>query len=233
VSTAAIHLGATPILDYESPRVRDYAAKLHRTGATPRELVQAVHTHLMTAMRAVYSIDDARPVSETIRRNDGSCAQRMAVVEAIARAWGVPTRVRALWLDKSFWFHRLPLLKRVLPDRTLMPWPQFHLEGRWVDFDELYGPITEMAARSRARHAFTNKGQSLYDAVSNTAVDFFGKLKGTPHETFDLSRYLAADGGTYDTRDEVMEKLEPRRSRLGIFIFNRLYGGRAIRRQPE
>jgi hypothetical protein len=224
---------ATRILDYQHPDVQALAARLRSGNATPRQLVQAAHTFLMTGMRAVYSIDDSRPVSETVRRNDGSCAQRMALVEALARAYGVATRVRALWLDKKFWFFRLPKLAKRLPERTLMPWPQFYLEGQWVDFDELYGSIAEMAGRSKTQHAFTNHGQSLFDGVSNTAVDFFGKLRNTPHAKFDLSSFNAGDGGIFDTRDELMAKLEPKRSFLGRLVFNTLYGGRPIRRAQE
>lgn len=228
-----IHRAATRILDHRHPAVQALADKVLRPEATPRANVQAAHRWLMTGMRAVYSIDDSRPVSETVRRNGGSCAQRMACVEALARVGGVATRVRALWLDRSFWFYRLPLLKRVLPERTLMPWPQFHLEGSWVDFDELYGSIEEMARGSAADHAFTNHGQSLYDAVSNTAVDFFGKLRGTDYAVFDLSRFVVGDGGVFDTRDELMERLEPKRSFAGRLIFQLLYGGRPIRRERE
>ncbi|PYQ26922.1 MAG: hypothetical protein DMF56_22360 [Acidobacteria bacterium] len=227
------NLAATRILDYGDAGVQQLAQKLRREGATPRQLVQGVHTWLMAGLFAVYSIDDGRPVSESVRRRDGSCAQRMACVEALARAYGIPTRVRALWLDHSFWFHRLPLLRFVLPKRTLMPWPQFYLDGAWVDFDEIYGPIAELAQRSVADHVFTNRGQSLFDAVSNTAIDFFGRLRATPFARFDLSNFVVADGGTFDTRDELMARLEPKRSPLGRLIFRVLYGGRAIRRERD
>ena len=78
-----------------------------------------------------------------------------------ANRWPLWNRcVRALWLDRSFWFYRLPLLQKVLPQRTLMPWPQFHLEGQWVDFDELYGPIAGMAGHSVTSHPFTKLPRS-------------------------------------------------------------------------
>ena len=39
-----------------------------------------------------------------------------------------------------------------------------------MDFDELYGPATELA--ERAKHPFSNDGESIFDAVDRTPVDF-------------------------------------------------------------
>ena len=183
-------------------------------------------------MKAVYSIDEDRAVSETLRLNTGSCGQRMAAVEALARGYGVPTRVRAVWLDRRFWNSRLPLLRFFLPRRTLMPWSQFYLEGSWVDLDELFGPITELAAKTRVKHAFTNRGVSLFDAVREMPVDLFGKLKGTPYATYDISNMVVGDGGVFQTRDELLAQ-EEKPGWLGRFLFNTLYGGRSIRRIQE
>jgi hypothetical protein len=126
----------------------------------------------------------------------------------------------------------LPLLRFFLPKRTLMPWPQFFIEGSWVDLDELFGPITELAANSPIKHAFTNRGESLFDAVRYTPVDFFGKLKGTRYASFDISKVVAEDGGIFQTRDELLAQ-EKKAGWLGRLLFNTLYGGRNIRRLPE
>lgn len=226
------NLSPTPILDYNSTEIQTLKNKLSESNPSPRDLVCAAHKYFSDEMNAVYSIDEQRPVSETIRLNGGSCGQRMACVEALARAYGVPTRVRALWLSGEFWRWRLPLLRFVMPKRTLMPWSQFYFDGKWTDFDELYAPIYELAAHSAAKHPFTNKGESLYSAVSRTAVDFLGKLKGTNYASFDISNYVVGDDGFFDTRDEVLEKFD-QRSWFGKFIFNLFYGGRPIKRIQE
>ena len=227
------NLSATPILDYQQRAVTALIARLGQSEPAHVEYLKAAHRTLGDTMRAVYSIDDTRPVSRTIELNEGSCAQRMACLETLARGYGIATRVRALWLDRSFWFSRLPLLKSMLPARTLMPWPQFHLDGRWVDFDEIYGPIIEIAEHAAYRHPFTNAGESLFDAVSHTPVDFFGKLKGTPYDRYDLSKFVAVDGGFLDTRDQLMAQPGAQTSMIGKLIFDVLYGGRPIRRQPD
>jgi hypothetical protein len=227
------NLSATPILDYESAQVQSLIGQLKSSASSPRAFVQAAHRHISQTMHAVYSVDEDRAVSETLRLNEGSCGQRMAAVEALARGNGIATRDRALWLDRKFWFSRLPLLRFFLPARTLMPWPQFYLEDKWTDFDELFGPITELAANTPVKHAFTNRGESLYDAVHHMPVDFFGKLKGTQYAGYDISQFLVADGGTFDTRDEALAKLEKKPGWFGRFLFNTLYGGRPIRRIQE
>jgi len=232
VTPVEANLASTNILNHKHPAVVLLVNQLSSPQPTPRAFVQAAHRYLGEKMKAVYSIDEERPVSETLRLNTGSCGQRMAAVEALARGYGVPTRVRAVWLDRSFWNSRLPLLRFFLPKRTLMPWPQFYLEGSWVDFDEVFGPIAELAANSPAKHPFTNRGESLFDAVRHTPVDFFGKLKRTPYAACDISRVVVEDGGIFQTRDELLAQ-EKKPGWLGRLLFNTLYGGRNIRRLPE
>ena len=226
-------LAATKILDYGHPQVQSVLSGLGNSHLSKRDFVLAAHKYIVDRMKAVYSIDEDRPVSETFRLNEGSCGQRMAAVEAVARAGGVATRVRALWLDRRFWFSRLPLLRFFLPPRTLMPWPQFYFDGQWVDFDELYCPCRDLAEKTPVKHAFSNAGESLFDAIRHAPVDFLGKLKGTEYASYDISHVVVEDGGFFDTRDELLEKLERRRTWLGRFIFNTLYGGRPVRRIQE
>src|SRR6266446_1937585 len=105
------NLSATPIYDLQSPEIRALATDLRRSHPDDRGYVQAAHQHLSDAnMQTVYSIDDDQPASVTLRENKGSCGQRMAALEALARVAGIATRVRALWQGKRFWYHRLPLL---------------------------------------------------------------------------------------------------------------------------
>jgi hypothetical protein len=230
---APANLSATAILDYQHPAVATMLSRIGVSHFSQAEFVMSAHGTLGETMGAVYSIDDTRPASRTIELNEGSCAQRMACLETLARGYRIATRVRALWLFRAFWFSRLPLLKSVLPARMLMPWPQFYIDGRWVDFDEVYGPIAEIAEHAAYAHPFTNAGESLFDAVRHTPVDFFGKLKATPFARYDLSAFVAEDTGFFDTRDELMRVPGAQNSKIGKLIFDVLYGGRPIRRQPD
>jgi hypothetical protein len=88
----------------------------------------------------------------------------------------------------------------------LLVWPQFFLEERWIDFDELYGSAEELA--ERAKHAFSNDGEPIFDAVDHTSVDFMAKTCGSAcaPSKFDLSRFILSDEGFLDTRDEVFAR---------------------------
>ena len=225
------NLAATPILDFNSAEVQVLAARLRALATDVRRYLQAAHQHLSDAnMQTVYAIDDDQPASVTLRENKGSCMQRMAALEALARAAGIATRVRALWTKKRFWFERLPLLKRVLPDAVLYTWPQFRIDGRWVDFDELYEPIEKLAAR--AVRPFSNAGESVFSAVQDQPVDFLGKARLCGRPDLDLSP-LCTDAGFYNTRDELLAELERKPGFLGRLVFRILYGGRPIRRVDE
>jgi hypothetical protein len=225
------NLAPTRIMDWNATAIQTLADRLAQHTSGQREYVQHAHRYLATEMRAVYSIDEEQPASETLRVNGGSCSQRMACLEALARARGVPTRVRSLWLRKEFWFSRLPLLRFTMPKRTLMPWPQFYLDDAWVDMSELFATIPELTVQ--ATHPFTNRGESLYSAVEHAPVDFWGKSQAIAGGRFDLRRFVAAEGALFDTRDELMAMAGGHVKALGRLIFAILYGGRPIRRVKE
>ena len=96
-------LRPTAILDHDSPVVQQVVNVLGVGGPAPRDFIQKAHLHLSDVMRAIYSIAERQPASVTMALNKGSCSQRMACLEALARGYGIPTRVRGLWLRKQFW----------------------------------------------------------------------------------------------------------------------------------
>jgi hypothetical protein len=73
-------------------------------------------------------------------------------------------------VEGAFWFSR-----PFIPEYILLIWPQYFLAGPSVDIDELYSPMAELAAASSG---FRNDGETLFEAVQKTAVDFFGKTCG-------------------------------------------------------
>ncbi|WP_435856402.1 transglutaminase domain-containing protein [Streptomyces tanashiensis] len=124
----------TPILDREHPLVTALVARVLRESeargaVTDRARLQVAHGILVTAVRPVYSVEDRRRVSRTLRLGRGSCSQRMAVLEAVARSLGVETRVRGLLVDGTFWYPRFPKLRAFVPEEVLLAWPEFRLDG--------------------------------------------------------------------------------------------------------
>ena len=136
-------------------------------------------------------------------------------------------------ISGRFWYPRFRVFRTFMPTRILLVWPQFFLEGSWVDFDELYGPAARLAAR--AEQAFGNDGESIFDAVDHTPVDFMAKTCGPGCATskFDLSKFVLADEGYFDTRDEVFALFGSFHNTLRGRIFELLYGGRSSFSSPS
>ncbi|MFB7513806.1 transglutaminase domain-containing protein [Streptomyces sp. NPDC056144] len=200
--------GATPILDLGHPRVRALVARVEREaaarGATgDRDRLRTAHSLLVAAVRPVYSVEDLHPVSRTLRLGRGSCSQRMAALEAVARSLGVPTRVRGLLVDGVFWYPRFPRLRAFVPDEVLLAWPEFLLDGAWTPIAELFDGLPAPAHGG----GFTNSGaETLFEAVARTSVDWDAPAACDGAATCDLSAHLRTDLGRFDSRDELFAR---------------------------
>jgi hypothetical protein len=190
---------ATPILDWEDLRVLDLIAEIRTAGAVDeRDLLIAAHRLVAARVRPVYGMDDRQPVSVTLALGRGSCSQRMAVLEAVARACGIETRVRGLLVDGRFWYPRFPRMHALIPHRVVLAWPEFRLGGRWISASGLYGDLAAL----QTGEGFTNAGgETLFDAIARTAVDW----DGVTCSACDLSAQVLADLGYFDSRDELFE----------------------------
>jgi hypothetical protein len=187
---------ATAVLDWHHPLV---TALVGRIGsAEPVMVLREAHSLISAAVRPVYSVDDAQSVSRTLRRGRGSCSQRLAVLEAVARASGIPTRVRGLVVDGRFWYPRFPRVRFAVPNRVILAWPEFLVNSAWLPVAELFGSLPSLSAC--AGGGFTNAdGETLFDALSRTAVDW----DGVTGSTCDLSATVLADLGRFSSRDEL------------------------------
>ena len=221
--TPAGSTAPTPILDWRHPRLalvlRHVEATADLTDASdPASRIATLHrAHrwIAQAVRPVYSVQDERPVSEVLRRGRGSCSQRLAVLEAVARASGVPTRVRGLLVDGAFWYPRFPRIRRIVPDQVLLAWPEFRIEGLsrsehpaapWLPVAELFGNLDELS--SSPGGGFTNSSaETLFEALSRTALDWDGTtLCPASGAACDLSAYVLADLGRFGSRDELFAR---------------------------
>lgn len=194
---------ATAILDHDDPLVGAVARRV-LSEATPRDALRTAHRIVARNVRPVYSVEDGRPVSRTLRLRRGSCSQRMAALEAVARAVRVRTRVRGLLVDGAFWYPRFPRLKPFVPEQVLLAWPEFRISGAWVPIGELFD------APDPGDGGFANKGgETLFDAIARTGVqwDTCGTAPGTaPGTACDLSAQVVAELGHFDDRDELFAR---------------------------
>lgn len=214
----------TAILDYLSERLQTVRRRLGGDSAKPIDYLRACHGLIVSEVKGVYSVDELRPASVTLTKAKGSCSQRFACLEAAARANGIATRVRGLWIAGRFWAPRFPLVRVFIPTRILLALPQFFIDGRWLDVEELYGPSAKLAERNPS--AFANDAESMFDAISHTAVDFQGRTAVCSGTRCDLSRFVLGDAGTFDTRDELFAKFRLFQNTIRGKAFEWIYGGR-------
>lgn len=208
----------TRILDWGNPRVRSVvrsigvAAEEGEGPAAKLAALRRAHRWISVEVHPVYSVEETRPVSRILRLGRGSCSQRMAVLEAVARAWGIPSRVRGLVVEGRFWYPRFPRLRRLVPDHVVLAWPEFRIDGLseadhtaapWLPVSELFGGAGE--PRGRIDGGFTNEGpETLFEALSRTSVDWDGAATcPASGGSCDLSAYLLTDLGRFDSRDEL------------------------------
>lgn len=190
-------LSVTRVVDWDHPRVTSLLSRL--SGKDPLDLLRSAHQLIASTVRPVYALNDTQPVSHTLRRGRGSCSQRLAVLEAVARASGIPTRVRGLVVDGRFWYPRFRRFRYVVPSEVVLAWPEFYAEGAWLGAAELFGSLPSRSACG----AFTNADrETLFDALSRTAVDWDG-VTGT---SCDLSATVLTDLGRFSSRDELFAK---------------------------
>lgn len=207
-------MAATRILDHTAAEVRSLLRDCHEATAQVdvTRVLRVAHGLIAERVRPVYAVDDTQPVSHTLRRGRGSCSQRLAVLEAVARASGVPTRSRGLLLDGRFWYPRFPGLRAVVPDQVVLAWPEFRVDGTWLDSSSLLA-TPDLRTGADDGGQFTNAGEeTLFEAVGRGAVrwDETPRSATDGHDqpqvgcdTCSLSGWVLAELGRYDSRDEL------------------------------
>ncbi len=227
------NLRATNIMDYEHPLCCQAVTYLQNenSGKPKRIFLQNAHHYIRKAVRPVYTLDEFQSVSRTLEKKQGSCSQRTACLEAVARGNGIATRVRALWIDGKFWYPRFGFTSWFIPKRVLLAWPQFYLDNEraiWVDFDEIFAETGEMVKQTNA--GFANNGETIFEAITHIPVDFLGKSRKCvgvcDPSQFDLSKFVLSDEGFFDTRDELYSKLYTLHHSWQGKMFKLIYGNR-------
>lgn len=207
-----MNLIASPIMDYKHIEFEQVVFHLNQINGNKQKRfwLQKAYEYIETTIRPVYSLDEFQPASLTMQKKRGSCSQRLACLETLARAHRIPTRVRGLWIQGEFWYPRFALTKHFIPKKILLAWPQFYLEDEkfWMDVDELFMTTQEMTSQSKL--GFTNEGETLFDALKHMPIDFLGKSKKCVGlcgpANFDLSKFVLSEEGFFNTRDELFMK---------------------------
>lgn len=217
------HLQPTPILDYAAPAVRDFTQSIVSTDESALGFLRAAHARISQAITPIYTIRELQPVSQTIQKRQGSCSQRLACLEAVPRCAGIGTRVRGLWVAGQFWKRRFPITTGFIPDRILLAWPQFAVEHEWLGVEEIVGRLDDLAVTSNS--GFGNDGETLFEAVQFTAIDFEGRTRACGAGC-DLSRFVVESCGLFDSRDDLFREMGTLESTWRGRVFEFFYAGR-------
>lgn len=212
---------ATAILDYGSSVVRQFADSILEANSEIGFL-RAAHSAVSAQVKPVYTIREFQPSSRTLTLGRGSCSQRLACLEAVARLRGIATRVRALWISGRFWNRRFPVMRAFVPNRVLLAWPQFYVSAGWTGVEEVFGPLQDLADHSAT---FENDGETLFEAIRLTAVDFDGKTR-LCSSNCDLSGFVEGTSGVFDTRDDLFHTLGALENTWRGRVFEVFYAGR-------
>lgn len=163
-----------------------------------REWLRQAHAAITARVRPVYALNDMQPTSKTLQRGRGSCSQRLAVLEALARRRGIRTRVEGIVVDGRFWYPRFRTTPWLVPDRVVLAWPEFHLSGQWTPVGELFDAGTSASA------AFTNAGEeTLFDAIGRGGAAWSGDCA---EGVCDLSAQVVQSLGYFDHRDDLFTR---------------------------
>jgi hypothetical protein len=192
----------TRILDHRSLPITHLVERARTDAATSdvSTILESAYAIIRDEVRPVYSVNESTPASRTLSRGFGSCSQRLAVLESVARMLGVPTRVRALLIDRSFWYPRFPRIRGLLPARIMLVWPEFEIADSWRSASELFGPIG-----CRGGASFSNRGgETLFEAAGRCAIDWDGRSNDS---VYGLSRFVCADFGYFVDRDTAFSTL--------------------------
>ncbi len=196
------YLKPTPILDYDNPKLAQAVEEIF--ASSEHEFLQKAYLDVMQRVYPIYNIDELQSASVTLEKGIGSCTQRTALVEAMARAVGIATRIQVLWIKGEFWYPRFPRWTYpFIPKRIMLLWPEFYIENEWLDFSEVIAPLETLT--HHADTGFTNYAETIYDAIAVRPVDFDNKLSQCEcGDQYDLSHQVLGSGGYFTSRDEAL-----------------------------
>lgn len=192
----------TPILDGGDPVLLDLGARLRAGAGSDLEFLREAHRWIQQRIRPVYSLNETQPASVTLAKGRGSCSQRIALLEALARGAGIATRSEALLIHGSFWHPRFRHLRHAVPARILIAWPDFFVDSAWTNLSDLF-----VADGKDPAPAFANQGgETLFDAIATGSAHWVasGCAEGScmPGDLAQVDRSL----GRFADRDAVFAR---------------------------
>ncbi|MBC8347265.1 MAG: transglutaminase domain-containing protein [Verrucomicrobia bacterium] len=156
------------MIDANDPGIRALARAASRGAKNPVQMASNLRsfvTHYITTKNLDVGFATA---SEVARTREGDCSEHAVLLAALGRCSGLPSRVAA----------GLVYLPRYEGRKHIMGfhmWTQFHIRGKWVDFDAAMGE-SECAPTRIALATSSLKDESL-SGIAFSIAEPIGNLK--------------------------------------------------------
>lgn len=201
------YLKATPIVDCDHPSIKEKAKELtagkENIIEKAKSLFYFVRDRIKYNPYVVRNLPEHFRASNTLARGDGFCIQKAALLIALSRTVGIPSRFHFVVLRN----HLLPekmaelLLSNIIPDHGYV---EFYLDGKWIGltpaFDiemcQKYGiiPVEFDGKRDAKFHSHTRDGRL--------------------HIEYIFDRGIRADVPVEEVKQWVISELKPEAKRL-------------------
>ena len=157
------YLQATRLVDLDALTVRETAARLVQSAATPREAAVKIYRFVRDEIKFGYNRRDDTPASEVLRDGHGQCNTKSVLLVALMRAANIPARFHLAQVDKAVQWGIMPLLAyRFAPEVVTHSWAEVYLDGRWI---VLEGVIMDKRYFLAARRLLLESGRPMGYAI--------------------------------------------------------------------
>ena len=156
------------MIDANDPGIRALARAASRGTKNPVQMASNLRSFVTRFVTAKNLDVGFATASEVARTREGDCSEHAVLLAAMGRSSGLPSRVAA----------GLVYMPRYEGNKNIMGfhmWTQFHIRGKWVDFDAAMGE-SECAPTRIALATSSLKDESL-SSIAFSIAEPIGNLK--------------------------------------------------------
>ncbi|AFN47557.1 transglutaminase family protein [Arachnia propionica] len=192
------HLGPTPMLDLDHPRLRELVERRGWVVLEPRARIGAVYDFVRNEIPFGYNASDLLPASRVLDDGHGQCNTKATLLMALLRATGIECRFHGATIRKELQKGVVTGLSYVLaPGEILHSWAEARFEDRWVGLE---GVILDSGYLRGLRRSVRSEGEVLgYGAGTEDIAD--PPVVWCGMETAIQKTGIARDLGIFDDPD--------------------------------
>lgn len=193
-------LQATPILDHQTPTIRQLIEQRSWASLALPDRVGAAYAFVRDEIAFGYNIRDDLPASLVLADGIGQCNTKGTLLMALLRAMDIPCRFHGFTIDKALQKGAITGLAYWLAPRSIIhSWVEVDINGRWVNLegfilDRTY--LSVLQKRFSQHHGpFCGYGAAV-DDLQNPPIEWHGA------DTYIQRNGINHDFGRFDTPDD-------------------------------